>query len=146
MLEAHINMPSIGLLFLAVNTGLTVLIWLIQLIVYPSMAGWDQASFSTFHQKYTRNISLIVIPLMVMQLLLGLLQTFFHYDSILMTQLFFIDLAWGVTLFVFLPIHRKLSTDFDEKIIHKLIKTNWIRTTSWSLVSLIDWLDIYLIV
>lgn len=54
-------------LYASINSGLLVLIWLVQIIIYPGMHGWNRESFSKQHKGYSLRISLIVVPLMLAQ-------------------------------------------------------------------------------
>ena len=55
---------------LLVDIGLVVLIWMVQLIVYPSFTFYSKENLVNWHQKYTARIAVIVIPLMFLQLIL----------------------------------------------------------------------------
>ncbi|MEO1655819.1 MAG: hypothetical protein AAFU64_19920, partial [Bacteroidota bacterium] len=50
---------------------LTGLIWVIQVLHYPSFAKFDPVHFSDFHPFHTQRISLIVALPMVVELLLA---------------------------------------------------------------------------
>lgn len=48
--------------------GLVVLIWLVQLVIYPSLAHIAVDRFRDWHRRYTERVSLVVVPLMFAQL------------------------------------------------------------------------------
>ena len=103
------------------------------------MHNWVTNNFSEVHRSYTRRISLIAVPLMLAQAALGL-QTVISLPGILPAlQLGLIAFVWGVTAFISVPLHRRLSAGDDGQVIDRLINTNWLRTIGWSLVSLLDW-------
>jgi len=56
-------------------------------------------------------------------------------------QLILIAFVWGVTAFISVPLHRRLSAGHDVQVLNRLINTNWLRTTGWTLVSLLDWIN-----
>ena len=58
----------IDIIRLLVDFGLLVLIWIIQLIIYPSFLFYRAKELITWHKMYTKAIALIVIPLMLGQL------------------------------------------------------------------------------
>ena len=61
-----------SMLFTSVNSGLLVLIWIVQIIIYPGMHGWDREKFKVLHRDYVPRISLIVVPLILAQAALAL--------------------------------------------------------------------------
>ena len=124
----------------AINSGLVVLIWLVQIIVYPGMHGWDRARFAVLHRDYTRRISFIVGPLMLGQAALALHQLFTLAGSTVVAQILLIGGVWGATLFISVPLHRKLGDSYEERAVNRLVTTNWLRTVGWSLVFLLDML------
>ena len=130
--------PVTLVLYTSINCGLLVLIWLVQIIIYPGMHGWDKARFAELHGDYTRRITYIVGPLMLGQAALALHRVVVapHKTAVLQTLL--IAFVWGVTIFVSVPLHRKLSAGYDGRAVSRLCTTNWLRTAGWSLVSLLD--------
>ena len=138
-LEPHFS--EISILFASFNAGLLVLIWLVQVIIYPGMHNWVTSEFSEIHRVYTRKITFIVTPLMLGQALCALLMTIRAPDVLLVLQLILIAFVWGVTAFISVPLHRRLSGGHDNRVIDRLIKTNWLRTMGWSLICLLDWIN-----
>ncbi|MCB0327193.1 MAG: hypothetical protein KDD52_06210 [Bdellovibrionales bacterium] len=127
--------------FLHIISNFTMLgvIWIIQLIHYPSFALVDPKLFASFHHKHTRRISYVVMPAMLMELFSGIalwvLTPQFVYKIYYGFILLCIGLIWGCTFFLSVPLHQKLERGFDETSIQKLVRTNWPRTILWSLKS-----------
>ena len=128
------------MLYTAINGGLVVLIWLVQTIIYPGMHGWDKAEFKRLHRDYARRISFIVGPLMLAQAALALSQLAAAPGSAAIVQTLLIGGVWGATIFISVPLHRRLSEGYDPRNVDRLVVTNWLRTAGWSLVLLIDML------
>lgn len=126
-------------LYTSMNAGLLVLIWLIQIIVYPGMHGWDHTRFAELHRDYYRRIGLIVGPLMVAQAVLAVRQLLVVSDIAAVVQALLITMVWATTALVSMPLHRLLKAGYDGRTVDRLVTTNWLRTSSWSLVSLLDW-------
>ena len=120
--------------------GLLTLIWVVQIIIYPGMHAWVNDKFADLHRDYTRRISVIVGPLMLAQAVLALRQVIIVPELISVMQAILIASVWSVTTFISVPLHRRLSSGYDARVINRLINTNWLRTLGWSLVSLLDWL------
>ena len=125
-------------LYSTINAGLVVLIWLVQVIIYPGMHGWDRTRFAELHKDYATRISFIVGPLMLGQAALALYQLGTDPGIIAVMHTLLIGVVWVVTIFISVPLHRKLSDGYDERNVNRLVTTNWLRTAGWSLVFLID--------
>ena len=129
-----------SMLFTSVNSGLLVLIWIVQIIIYPGMHGWDRDRFAVLHRQYVPRISYIVAPLILAQAALALRQAMLAPNLISTAQVVLIGAVLGVTFFISVPLHKRLSAGYDAQAVTRLIGTNWLRTIGWSLVSLLDWL------
>ena len=44
-----------------------------------------------------------------------------------------VSIVWLSTFGFQVPIHNQLQTGKEDKLIQRLVKTNWIRTSAWSL-------------
>lgn len=117
--------------------GLVVLIWLVQVVIYPAFAEIAPERFARWHAGYTRAVTWIVMPLMLGQVaLLGWLLVvrpspwgFFAAGTV--------AVAWLATFTLAVPAHDKLRANgLDESVIRKLVATNWIRTVAWTLAFL----------
>lgn len=111
---------------IALTAGLCVLIWIIQVLHYPSFRFIAKEQFIQFEEFHTRRISYIVIPLMLLEII-------FLFLNFRLLLFFIVGLIWLSTFLLQVPCHRKLSKGFDLNVIEKLIMTNWTRTSLWSL-------------
>ena len=113
---------------------LTGVIWTIQLVHYPSFHFIDKLSFTNFHNFHERRISIIVMPLMLIELITSIALYIHNMWSIVFTlNLLVVVLIWCSTFFVQVPIHSILSQKKDKDLTEKLVNTNWIRTFLWSM-------------
>ena len=113
---------------------LTGVIWTIQIVHYPSFHYIDKLSFTNFHNFHERRISIIVMPLMLIELTTSIALYINNMSSIVFAlNLLIVVMIWCSTFFVQVPIHSILSQKKDKKLIEKLVNTNWIRTFLWSL-------------
>jgi len=117
-----------------------VLIWLVQIIIYPGMHGWDKPSFARLHRNYSMRISLIVGPLILIQSACAAKQMIQTPDLVSISQLLLIASVLAVTALISVPLHRRLSKGYQSREVDRLVNTNWLRTAGWSLVFLIGWL------
>ena len=113
---------------------LTGVIWTIQIVHYPSFHYIDKLSFTNFHNFHERRISIIVMPLMLIELITSIALYIHNMWSIIFAlNLLIVGLIWCSTFFVQVPIHSILSAKKDKNLIEKLVNTNWIRTFLWSI-------------
>jgi hypothetical protein len=113
---------------------LTGVIWTIQIVHYPSFHYIDKISFTNFHHFHERRISIIVMPLMLIELTTSTALYINNMSSIVFAlNLLIVVLIWCSTFFIQVPIHSILSQKKDKKLIEKLVNTNWIRTFLWSM-------------
>jgi hypothetical protein len=114
------------ILELLITSALVVLIWIIQILHYPSFLFVDHEKFAAFEAFHTSRISLIVIPLMLTEVGVALANPRPVIIGIIV-------LIWLSTFFLQVPCHDILRSGFDEKTVQRLISTNWIRTVLWSI-------------
>ena len=120
-----------------INFGLVVLIWLVQLIIYPAFASIGENEFADWHRRYVKIISFIVSPLMLAQMALVLRLVFTQPDLPNFLMLSGILIIWISSFSLSVPCHKKLlQSGKDQSVISRLVLTNWIRTLVWTAVFL----------
>jgi hypothetical protein len=112
-------------------------IWIIQLIHYPAFIYIDHTRWTDFHRLHTRGITPLVAPLMLIELALSIVWVYQDITPFSLTNLAFVLGLWLSTFIIQVPIHDQLVSIKDEKLIQKLIKTNWIRTILWTAKTLL---------
>ena len=122
------------LIHLATSWALFGLIWTIQLSHYPSFRFISENDFSTFHQHHTASITMIVMPLMLLELGMISWQAYqTSWNWIWVIPLLLVVGIWASTFFIQIPLHGKLENEKNLEIIHQLVKSNWVRTIFWSI-------------
>lgn len=113
---------------------MTGLIWLIQLVHYPSFQFVNKQNFLEFHSFHSTRITWIVGPMMLLELITAayLLMTA-EAKGILILNLVLLIMIWLSTAFLSVPLHNQLASGFNSEIIQKLVVTNWPRTVLWTL-------------
>lgn len=124
-------------IFLYSNLILVGLIWVIQLVHYPSFKFIDQLEFARFNEFHQMRISFVVIPCMLVELFSGVVLTFgweFQvYQVPVIASLMILFLIWVHTFTFFVPLHRSfLAGEKKDLLIKKLVMHNWVRTLAWS--------------
>jgi len=116
-----------------ISFGLVVLIWLVQLVVYPAFAEIAADGFRSWHARYTRAITWVVAPLMLAQLVLAALLVVGRTNVATVAYAVLVVSTWLLTAFVSVPIHNALgASGHDAGRVRRLISTNWLRTVAWS--------------
>ena len=123
---------EIAFINLLVSWALFGLIWIVQLVHYPTFEFVDSQNFLAFHQHHTSAITLIVMPLMVAEVGLGLYLVK-QQPAIYLGPLILVGLIWLSTFLIQVPIHNALGNEKDSFLIQKLVNTNWIRTILWTI-------------
>ena len=130
------------LLVQALSTfGMTAVIWLVQLLQYPSFAKVDPSAFVEFHALHSTRITFIVAPLMLAEAL-SAVALVIHPERWaepweVWIGLGLVGLVWASTAFLQIPMHGRLGSGFDEPAWRFLCHSNWVRTVGWSLRSVL---------
>ncbi len=111
---------------------MTAVIWLVQVVHYPSFRYVSTEKFIDFESFHRQRITWIVGPVMLLELGSFVLWILLSPSAI----------AWisglsalGVLAFTFLvsvPIHNSLSLGFSKASLGSLVASNWVRTISWT--------------
>lgn len=118
-----------------IDFGLVVLIWIVQIIVYPGFSYYKPEDLCKWHGQYTRKITLIVLPLMSIQLSIHLYEIVSSFSFFRLALLMMILLAWVNTFLYSVPLHKRIFNNEDiAETCTALTRINWYRTVLWSLV------------
>ena len=120
---------------LGFDTGALVLIWLVQLVIYPVFSELAAADFQRWHPVYTQRVTLVVMPVMLGQVAVYALSFYYQPTWDLWLGAGLIAAVWGVTFFQAVPLHGSLDGGGDHlPATASLIAVNWWRTGIWSVV------------
>jgi len=124
---------------LLIDFGLVVLIWMVQLLIYPSFLFYEQKELVNWHKKYTSRLSFIVIPLMFTQLIIAVYNSVINLNIISIINILIVLVLWAITFIKFVPIHSNIVTGkFDIEILTTLVSNNWYRTALWTFLFLFN--------
>ncbi len=124
---------------LLVDFGFAVLIWAVQLVIYPSFVYYPKMELIRWHRKYTIRVTYIVLPLMFTQLILSVWQFLILRNFYTILSVILIGILWALTFAVFVPLHRKIDRGQPEvNTCSSLVRYNWVRTLLWSSIFLIS--------
>ena len=118
--------------------GLVVLIWLVQVIIYPAFAEIEPDRFARWHAGYTRAVTWTVAPLMIGQVTLLLWLVVVRPSSCVSLAAGMVAVAWIATFALAVPAHDTLqASGRDRAVVARLVAGNWIRTIAWTLAFLL---------
>ncbi len=124
--------------FQLASFGLLVLIWLVQVIIYPSFRHIDPVTFPRWHEVYTGKITVFVVPLMFSQLGIAGWRAFAEGRPLDWVILVLVIGCWVSTFGWSVPCHDRLHRHGkDIAVIERLIRTNWPRTLLWTAVAVL---------
>lgn len=132
-------MQLIGHIALAVDSGLFILIWMVQLVVYPSFLFYTKKSLHDWHTVYTPRITAVVGPLMILQFIVSAIRLYLDMNWFSVLYLFLVLSAWLITFLIFIPIHERIQRgEYHSIHLQKLVKLNWMRTVLWSALLVLE--------
>jgi len=104
-----------------------------QFVTYPSFKLIRSSLFSEFHKSYTNKMLFIVAPVMILELISSLFLVIFDVsdNNTEIGLLISLLLIWFLTFFIIVPIHNKLTVNYNKDLNQKLIKFNGLRTIFW---------------
>lgn len=124
----------------AATVAMCAIIWFVQLVHYPLFASVGASEFQRYEQAHVRRITWIVAPLMLVELAASVWLVIDAPSLVHITGLGLVGVIWLSTLLLQVPLHRQLSEGFDETLVRRLVRSNWVRTIAWSMrLGLVLW-------
>ena len=131
-------MSNLLIVNIALSWGLFILIWLVQVIVYPGFRRIPAADFVNYHRWYVIRISAVVLPLMIGEAIIAIGWVWFEgYTFFNLVSGFLVAIIWLSTFLLQVPVHNQLQSGKDDMKIRRLVGTNWIRTIAWSIKAIV---------
>lgn len=112
------------------------IIWLVQVLVYPSFLLIPPNQRAPFHRHHVNRISTIVLPLMVAELACGVWLTWLVWPNVGVDRaaaMACLATVWISTFSLQVPLHQRIAITGEERTIRLLISSNWIRTLAWTI-------------
>lgn len=120
----------------AATWGMVGVIWIVQVLQYPMLAGYSELSPVVAAVEHQRRISWVVGPLMAVEGLTALVLLVERPTSMDAVSAWvaagLLGVALASTAFVQVPLHARLAERHDPQVAHRLISTNWVRTVAWT--------------
>ncbi len=110
------------------------LIWVIQTVHYPLWVHVNNPEDSIlFHSRHSRSIATLVAIVGGMEFATAAWLAFVEPHWLTVSGVAALTAVWGVTGLVQIPLHRRLSLNWDAATIRRLVASNWIRTALWTI-------------
>lgn len=111
-----------------------VTIIFVQLVHYPLFLALHYSDRVAYAKKHQAKISFIVMPVMLLELVsLIAMASSYALDIFWLTLCFLLVVIWTSTFLIQVPCHKKMLLQPDDKILNRLVQSNWIRTIAWTL-------------
>ena len=118
-----------------IDFGLVILIWMVQLVVYPSFKYYPASDLLKWHRAYTSAMTVVVVPLMLAQLILHGWRLYHEVSFDTGWLMLLVVSAWLLTFTIFVPLHHKITANQELPVtLSKLVAYNWSRTVIWSVI------------
>lgn len=112
-------------------------IWFVQIVHYPLFGGVGREGFILYSERHSSRTTLIVGPLMLVEITTGVLLLFSRPDGVTflaaLVGMVLISGIWVSTALLQVPEHRILGGGFDVRAHRRLVGGNWLRTVAWTL-------------
>jgi len=123
----------------AATLFMTGVIWIVQTVHYPLFARVGVDEFREYAEGHERRITPVVgiaMPVEAVTAVLLLRFTPAGVDrSLLVLGAILLVPIWLSTALLQVPAHRRLSAGYDDRAASRLVTTNWLRTSLWSVRS-----------
>ncbi len=115
---------------------MTGLCWFVQIVHYPLFRMINPKDFPAYEKK-NLNTGFIAVPMMIIELATGLWILYDNQSLIPFLNVVLLGIIGLSTVIFQAPVHFLLKNKMSLPLINQLIKTNWIRTISWTIRSLL---------
>lgn len=128
---------TVLLVHLVATAFMTGLIWYVQVVHYPLMAGWPHDDFGRWEASHRERTAAVVIPGMLLEgataAWLGIRPPRRVPPWLFAAGAAALVCIWASTFFLQVPAHGMLTLGWDADVHARLVATNWIRTALWSM-------------
>jgi len=139
MAQVRLFPPSaafVVLVHLVATAYMTGVIWFVQIVHYPLMAGWPHDQFAAWEARHRELTGFVVIPGMLLEAVAVVMLLAFSprrgspwligAGAVLAVG------VWVSTFLIQVPCHDLLSLGWDDRVHARLVGTNWLRTVLWT--------------
>ena len=126
MMEAILGLHA------GVTLALAGLIWFVQVVHYPLFAQVGPDAFADYERLHQRLTTLVVAPLMLVEASTAAILVAIEPSPLSVSAFTLVVAIWVSTAMVQVPLHRRLESGLDQRLVRRLVWTNWFRTGAWT--------------
>lgn len=129
-------MISMLLIQLFCSIFLTGVMWIKQLVSYPTMTLIEVDGFVKYENERQRRMNWILYPIMGTELFTALVlstQSQWEFKANLVSLI----ILWIISLNINIPQLRKLRKSKENEVIFNMCKINWFKTLLWTAKSIL---------
>ncbi len=139
------TVETLSLLVLALHFAATFymvgLVWFVQRVHYPLFAGVGSEHFPAYERAHVARTNPVVGPPMLIEAATALALLALPMPNVpyplTWLGLGLLAVIWVSTWLLQVPRHRDLAAGFESSTHRRLVATNWIGTSAWSLRGLL---------
>jgi hypothetical protein len=121
---------------LACTLVMVGLIWFVQVVHYPLMAGVGRERFREYERLHQSRTTWVVAGPMLLEAITAAALVWLRPGLLLSPEFaiaaILLAIIWISTAWLQVPLHERLAEGFDASLIERLVRSNWIRTWGWS--------------
>ena len=125
----------------AATLFMTGVIWIVQVVHYPLFTLVGRDEFPAYEAGHQRRITPVVGIAMTVEAVTAVLLLAFTpagaQEALLVVGAILLLPIWLSTALLQVPAHRRLGTGYDDRAASTLVTTNWLRTSLWSVRSVL---------
>lgn len=118
---------------------MTGVIWIVQVVHYPLFTLVGRDEFPVYAAGHQRRIAPVVGIAMTVEAVTAVLLLAFTpagvQEGLLVVGAILLLPIWLSTALLQVPAHRRLRAGYDDQAASTLVRTNWLRTSLWSVRS-----------
>jgi len=119
------------------SLNLMGIIWCIQRCHYPMFERLQSERFQESLEWHGRRITPLVAPLMLGELLCAFWLSITSPGAETRVGMALVAMLWLSTGLIQVPLHSRLSRERHLLSLHRLVRSNWLRTLGWTLRGLL---------
>ncbi len=121
------------------------LIWFVQVVHYPLFGQVGRDQFPAYERVHQARTTIVVMPLMLVEASTAILLLWVRPPGIplpaALVGVALVAAIWVSTFCWQVPAHAKLAASYDSLTHRRLVRSNWVRTITWTVrTALVCWM------
>jgi hypothetical protein len=123
------------ILNLVATSAMATIVTFVHIVQYPLLMYVPPESVPTFERAYAQRAGYVIAPLMLLEVMCGVLlcMMYSYMEVLTLLNLVLLALIWFITFAVSVPKHNALGGAWDPKVHTELLDSNRGRLVAWLL-------------